>query len=329
VNASISINHQLGRLPRADEIADSHQARPLLTRLKGVIANIIEYGGPYRSIYAALAEWFASVSKARTEGLLSDADMEELRRAFGPVMGDGTMQGRSLLQKYGYVGYFEVIDEIYRCVVSSDTALKSWDEFYHSQDVPKAVRSRKTYLKQLVTDTLAANPQGIEVLHVGSGCCRDVAEFFEASPRAKVNFTCVDADERAIDSAKMVCAQWLGRITFVRSNALRVRFDQKFDLVWSAGLFDYFDDCGFVALLSRLIGFAKPDVGRIVVGNFVDPNPSAAYQEIAGWFLIYRTREKMLELALECGVAAPNITVESEEEGINLFLRIAVGQPRA
>ena len=272
--------------------------------------------------YTEVRNWFANVSKARTNGLLAEPDIETLRIAFGPAMGEGTMQGRSFLQKYGYAGDFEIIDEIYRNVVSDDPALKEWDKFYHAQGAPKAVRNRKAYFKQVVSETLRGNPLGIEVLDIASGPCRDIAEFFEANPTANVRFTCVDVDERAIAYAKTVCAPWLDRITFIRSNALRIRLDKTFDLVWSAGLFDYFDDRGFVALLSRLIGFAKPDAMRVVVGNFVDPNPSTAYQEFGDWFLKYRTREKLVDLALACGVDASSIRVESEEEGINLFLRV-------
>lgn len=285
-------------------------------------------GGPEPGQYSALASWFASVSQARTEGRLKEQDLARLRSAFGPAMSDATMQGRSFLQKYGYAGDFEIIDEIYRGVVSKEQALSGWDEFYHAQGAPKAVRNRKTYFKQLVGETLAANPQGIEVLNVASGPCRDIAEFFEENPEASVKFTCVDIDERAIVYAKNVCASWLDRITFIRGNALRMRLNQRFELVWSAGLFDYFDDRGFKVLLVKLLGLAAPDSGQVVVGNFV-PNPSAACQEFADWFLQYRTKDQLVELARACGVRPDAIQVESEAEGINLFLRICWGQTAA
>ena len=323
-----SITHQRGRLQIGEGGDASPKAQPLLNKLMDDITDMLESGGPRPTTYSALAEWFATVSKARTEGLITEADIEDLRIAFGPAMGDGTMQGRSMLQKYGYAGDFEIIDEIYRSVVSDDTTLKGWDEFYHAQGAPKAVRNRKAYFKQVVTGTLAANPQGIEVLDIASGPCRDIAEFFEANPTANVHFTCVDIDERAIAYAKTLCAPWLDRITFIRSNALRIRFDKTFDLIWSAGLFDYFDDRGFVALLSRLTSFAKPDTGQVAIGNFVNPSPSAACQEFADWFLNYRSREKLVELALACGAAESAIKVKSEEEGINLFLHIVFGQHR-
>ena len=323
VNAYASVASLRERAPIHDAHTGRQNARTLYSRLVGGIEDLVKQGGPRPSTYAALAEWFATVSKLRTERLITEDEIKNLRIAFGSAMGDGTMQGRSLLQKYGYAGDFEIIDEIYRNVVSSDPALTRWDEFYHAQNAPRAVRNRKAYFKNLVTETFVANPQGIEVLDIASGPCRDIAEFFKSNPKAKVNFTCVDIDERAIAYAKTVCAQWLGRITFIHSNALRVRFDKKFDLVWSAGPFDYFDDRGFVVLLTRLIGFAKPDEARVVISNFVDPNPSAACQEFADWFLRYRTREKLVELALVCGVPESAIKVESEQQGINLFLRIA------
>lgn len=306
--------------------AVSQSSDSFLEERIAAIKALCARGGPEPEQYATLASWFASVGQARAEGRLSHQDLGRLRAAFGPAMSAATMQGRSLLQKYGYAGDFEIIDEIYCNVVSEEPALAAWDRFYHAQGAPKAVRNRKTYFKQLVREALAANPQGIGVLNVASGPCRDIAEFFKETPEANVQFTCVDIDERAIVYAKDVCGRWLDRMTFVRSNALRLRLDKRFDLVWSAGLFDYFDDRGFKVLLAKLMKHAAPGFGQVVVGNFVNPSPSAVMQEFSDWFLEYRTEDQLVELATACGVSPDAIQVDREPEGINLFLRICLRQ---
>ena len=62
-------------------------------------------------------------------------------------------------------------------------------------------------------------------------------------------------------------------MSFVQRNALRFRPQRTYDLVWSAGLFDYFEDALFVTTLSRLLKATAAD-GELVVGNFSTQNPS-------------------------------------------------------
>ena len=271
----------------------------------------------------------ATNHKSPAERLPNAADAEELCIAVSASVENGSRQSRSFLQKYGYAGSFKTIDEIYPSVFSSHAALKSQGEFCQAQGIPNAVSNRSAYFTELVSERLKANQQCIEVLYVASGSYRNIAEFFESHPTAKVKFTCVDVDERAIDHAKTVCGQWLDRITFIISHALNIELGSKFDLVWSSGRFDYFDDRGFVAmLLTRLISLAKPESARVVICNFINPESSATRQEIGDWFLNYRTPEQVVELALACSEAASSMEVNCKEENVDFLLRVSVGQPR-
>ena len=297
-----------------------------------LIQDLCTAGGPKPNQYETVHDLFNQVNVHRKTGKLSHNDLNQLRHAFGPAMSVETMQGRSYLKKYGYAGDFEIIDEIYLKTVNPNLRFKAWDEFYQTQGAAKAVRNRKTYFKNTVHDllmmhaALGAEPSHsspIKILNVASGPCRDVAEFFEEHPHAQVHFTCVEAEANAIAYAQNICAHWLDRITFLHENAFKLQLDEQFELVWSAGLFDYFDDRAFALLLNKLIKFTKPTDGQIIVGNFSDANPSIAYQEIGGeWMLNHRSSHKLKTIALKCGYALGNIDVESEEEGINLFLRI-------
>ena len=103
-----------------------------------------------------------------------------------------------------------------------------------------------------------------------------------------------------------------------------------YDLVYSAGLFDYirtFDDKekGTIALTKRLFDLLKPN-GRLLIGNV---SPVLSRGTIWGmecycdWYLINRTKEEVLAFA----DAIPkneikSIQVITEETGINWFLDI-------
>ncbi len=102
---------------------------------------------------------------------------------------------------------------------------------------------------------------------------------------------------------------------------------QTFDLIWSAGLFDYFDDKLFAALLRRFRNYLKSG-GEIVVGNFnQDHNPSRAYMEILGnWFLHHRTEQQLIDLAQKADFEHWQLSVNREPENVNLFLHIKVSR---
>ena len=51
-------------------------------------------------------------------------------------------------------------------------------------------------------------------------------------------------------------------------------------------------------------------------------NPSKDYMEFGEWFLNHRTEEKLIKLAKSAGIKKQLVTVDKEQLGVNLFLRI-------
>jgi len=63
--------------------------------------------------------------------------------------------------------------------------------------------------------------------------------------------------------------------------------------------------------------------GQLVIGNFAPDNPTKHYMELIGdWRLVYRNRDQLLELALQCGISSRAVEVRQEPEGVNLFLHV-------
>ena len=111
---------------------------------------------------------------------------------------------------------------------------------------------------------------------------------------------------------------------FIHKNIFRFSTDEKFDIVWSAGLFDYFDDKTFVRLIKKFMGWTKPG-GEIIIGNFGLQNPSRNYMELIGdWFLQHRSEVTLTAMAVEAGIKQENIFIGKEQEGVNLFLHLKV-----
>lgn len=277
------------------------------------------------SYFPKIDEMVKVVSNYRKEGILSESDIKDINSYFGNEFIENTIQGYGLKKPYGYAGDFLMIDKIYTFHTSPIQKYKFWDDFFHNHSAPKAVRNRKAYFKNLVLNKLQGREQ-LKILNIASGPARDLLELFQEIEAIKgLNVTCVEMDKNAIEYAQNLTKTYSEHIEFINKNALRFQTDKQYDLVWSAGLFDYFDDKGFAFLLKRCKDWVKQD-GEIVIGNFNENNnPTRDYMEIFGeWFLHHRTENELINLALQVGFQKEQISVGREAENVNLFLHIKV-----
>jgi SAM-dependent methyltransferase len=155
------------------------------------------------------------------------------------------------------------------------------------------------------------------VLNAASGPARDVAELLDLWPGG-ARIHCIEQDDRAIEYAEELCQDHLSQVTFEQCNLLRFNGSQQYDLVWSAGLFDYLPDRLFVRLLGRLSRNVKPG-GRLAVGNYTDANPGQPYMELGEWSLNHRSPDYLHSLANKAGLTS-DVWIEREATGVNLFL---------
>jgi len=228
--------------------------------------------------------------------------------------------GHILHKPYGYAGDFRIIDRLYTFDASPN--FPKWGKYSLQTHGARAVRNRKDYFKVILDQLAEINPHA-HILNVASGPARDIYEYLKDNPKSKFQFTCLDMDDRAITYAKNLNAAHLDKISFIEKNIIRFRTEEKFDLIWSAGLFDYFKDKIFVALLNRFSAYLKQN-GEIVIGNFnEDYNPSRNYMEVLGdWFLYHRSSCKLQQLGVEAGFTLNNLQIGREIENVNLFMHL-------
>ncbi len=287
------------------------------------LEQLIGRGGPLPQEYGALNRAIRTLGDEVRAGLLDAKELRKMMREKALRHFQGTMQAASILKKHGYSGDFEIIDDIYQMRIAEEPALRRWDLFFHAQAAPCAVRNRKAYFHRLLralSERLGGRPA--RVLNIASGPARDLREWFDANPGSAIHFECIELDPKAIAHAKTLCAPYLDRIHFHQQNALKFVPSGKYDLVWSAGLFDYLTDRLFARLLRSLQPFVKPD-GEVVVGNFSEFNASRDYMELMGdWQLEHRSEERLRALAERAGAPARQTEVHWEPEGVNLFLHV-------
>ena len=95
--------------------------------------------------------------------------------------------------------------------------------------------------------------------------------------------------------------------------------DKDYDLVYSAGLFDYFTEPVAQMAAQKMLACLKPG-GKLIIGNFSTENPCAPFMELwLDWNLIYRSKADLERIFKDFG---SKVYVEKEPLGVNLFVVI-------
>jgi SAM-dependent methyltransferase len=289
---------------------------------RGYIERLVAQGGPHESDCAEFEQWMVGVVSAIHSGDLSTADLIRLRESFGDAISPLTNYGFIYSKPHGYAGDFEIIDRIYQRYVCPRADLAAWDIHFHTQPAPIAVRNRKSYFRDLLHRHANTRPnQLLTVLDLASGPSRAVFEFLSYFDNPNVIFECIDQDPEALEYAQGLCHAFSERIAFTRGNVLRFHPTRTYDVIWSAGLFDYFTDPLFIRAMSRLVP-AIASHGELVIGNLSDNNPNHLYMDFFEWPLQHRSGAHLITLARQAGVARERITIGSEPQGVNLFLHV-------
>lgn len=279
-----------------------------------IVQDILDKHGPDPSDFDRVMELIDE---------LPASEVENFRQAMQPILHPGTIIGFSFTKPFGYNGDFFIIEKIYQQYVSDDPHCKKWDEFFHRLPAAIAVVNRKKLaVKMLKALQKEAGEQKKHVLILGSGPVTEVNEYLNDTPENTLLFDLIDLDQRAIDYARRKNKDHLDCLNFENKNVIRFTPDKTYDLIWSAGLFDYFKDKHFVFLLKRYYEYIAPG-GQMVIGNFNSGNPSKKIMEVLGdWFLYHRSEEELRQFAVRAGIEPDLVEVISEPLGINLFLQV-------
>ena len=282
--------------------------------VKKYVKNIFLKNGPDEEDYL---DFFGLVNQVKAE------DIDDFRKLISPILNQNSLFGFSYTKPFGYSGDFFIIEKIYQRYVNQDMKYRKWDIFLHSAHAVIAVVNRKTLAIEIF-ENLNAKAMGLQqdVMILGSGPVTETFEFFEKNPDSSLVFDLLDMDKRAIAYAKNKNRKYLNRMTFYNRNVIRYTPEKKYDLIWSAGLFDYFKGKHFVFLLKKYYEYLKEN-GELIIGNFNTENPSRRAMEIMGdWFLYHRSADELKKYALQAGVDESKIDVFQEPLGVNLFLRV-------
>ena len=278
------------------------------------LERMLEQGGPDEEDYLR----FATMVDSFNEDAIND-----MRDVLHPLLRNiNTTQGYAFSKPFGYAGDFLMIEKIYKKKITTDPMYKKWDIWWQKSHAATAVRNRKSYFINLMSELEKKSIHAKKVLILGSGPATDVNEYLKKNPNSKIRFDLLDLDENAIEYAKGKNHMFSDKLNFFRINVLRFNTHKRYDLIWSAGLFDYFKEKHFIYLLKKYLKLLN-EYGELVVGNFSDNNPTLILQEaFSAWYLNYRSEFDLLKIASSSGLNKRDVRIEKEPLGVNLFMRV-------
>ena len=280
------------------------------------LGELVAKGGPEPHEYQAFTD---IVNHLKPE------QIEPFREIIKPSLNENTLIGHGFIKPYGYPGDFHLIHNIYKQKANPDPNFKCWDDFFLNQPAAQAVRNRKNFFLNSCRRIEENNLKEINVLILGCGPATDVNQYITENPYSRIRFDLLDFDQNAIDFAKAQNVKFNGSIEYFRINVLRYKPYKYYDLIWSAGLFDYFKEKHFIYLINKYYKNLAEN-GEFLVGNFSHLNPTKRLMEVlSDWYLNHRSRYDLIRMAVEADVNENHIRIENEELGINLFMRIKKG----
>jgi hypothetical protein len=238
----------------------------------------------------------------------------------------------------GYPGDYVVMDYIYQGSPAGDTP---FGRIAHALAVQigQFVVKRKDLVRQAIAEAVgrSADPAPCAIASLGCGPAREVAEFLALEPLGErpMHFTLVDQDSAALRCAGRNLS---AAIAASRRNA-PVRVDPRHvsvlsllreagsssplpraDMIYSAGLLDYFGDRTCRALTQRLYEALVPG-GLLLLGNMkAGTDMLWPLELIADWSLRYRTAESVLSWA--DGLPGAVISLRTEATGYDYLLSV-------
>jgi len=245
------------------------------------------------------------------------------------------LAGRCYRKPLGYAGDFEMMNMLYRNESLGETLFgRALSRIVLDTDAAQAVRNRVHYLADKIRATVGRSSAGqpARLLSVASGPAMEIQYLLRTDPGLlaadHAEISLLDQDPSALrhsrEQIEALAAQAGIEITLRCYNtSIRTVIAEGltgfYDLIYSAGLFDYLKDHTARAAGSQIVSALAPD-GQAVIGNFALQNPSRPLQELVlDWPLLHRSADDLRRLFGDLG---SDITIEQEGTGVNLFALI-------
>ena len=262
------------------------------------------------------------------------------RQQLHPLLLSSPFMYRIFAKPLGYAGDYEMVDMILREPAEGGSLFaKLLNIFILRQAPAEAHRNRVSHLVRTLVQEgqgLAQQGRGLRVFNIGCGPAGEVQQFLaEHHLSNRAQFTLLDSNDETLRYTGGVLqnlASKFNRTTpiklikksvqqLLKESARPKTAGEQYDLIYSAGLFDYLND-RICTMLIRLAYDLLAPGGLLLLTNVDASNPIRNIMEhVYEWHLIYRTAAQFGSLADGLPAEATR-TVQAELTSTNLFLEI-------
>ncbi len=213
----------------------------------------------------------------------------------------------------GYPGDFEMMRLVHRNGFEGASLFgKMMNKYSTSIPIARAVRQRTVYFKERLRAELMRNPR-LQVLSVASGPALEFDALLAETPALadSLSVTLLDQEIEALQfsldnlSERRIRAGCGMRLDYLHQNignylrrVARRQVGDRYDLIYAAGLFDYFDRKTSNFVIRQILPLLRAG-GHLIVANLsLAGHRHRVFMEYgAEWDLIYRSPVEMAELA--------------------------------
>ncbi|MBL7670631.1 MAG: PilZ domain-containing protein [Bdellovibrionaceae bacterium] len=248
--------------------------------------------------------------------------------------------GRALRKPRGYAGDYEMMNQIYRDSFEGNSLFEMMMHRYGIHESSSlSVKFRKKYLADKITN-LSQNKSEFTVASIASGPAQEIIQFLDQvdpDDSGRYNFVLVDQDiEALLNSKRNINEKIIGRNLKCQAHFLPIAVkdiientteakmltELRFDLIYTAGLYDYLTQ-PVAQILTHQLSLLVKSQGHLIIGNFHPNNPTKTISElVADWRLIHRSRDEMIQLTKM--VSYQDYVLNIDELEIDWFLEVKV-----
>lgn len=211
---------------------------------------------------------------------------------------------RSYSRPRGYAGDAELIDMIYfpnETDMSTVSAIGKQIYRYNTRSPLSRTLRKRMKLTSDCIDEFAEQRSNISVLSVASGHCRELKYSKAMTDGSVERFVALDQDDSSLEFMRNEYRDMnLESVSLSVSDLIKGKSQLgEFDLIYSAGLYDYLSTRFAQKLTHQLYKMLKPG-GKLMLINIAQDYDEVGYLEsYMNWAMIGRGKQETLELAAE------------------------------
>lgn len=252
----------------------------------------------FRLLGPELTALYLGVSNEKQSNLLDEFVLYASKHQIAEAIMQDPYSARARIKPRGYAGDAVMLDFVY----DSPRLLKQLTGlgrtvFQGTTEGPmgRSITYRRDLLRSHILNVISSR-RAPRILSVASGHCRELEDTpLEHSNAA--HFVALDQDPESCSWTARRFGDHLRVVNESFRKLLRSEFlSGGFDLIYTAGLFDYLDD-RIASALFRALSERLVRGGLLVIGNFAASAIGIGYMEtFLEWKLIYRTPDELIRL---------------------------------